>query len=106
MPALGVIQRKAMGFVYILSNKSRDVFYTGVTGNIWYRISQHRKGEGSSFTKKYNVIYLMYYEEHDRMIDAIEREKRIKRWKRDWKINLIKSVNPQMRDLWIDYREY
>lgn len=95
-----------MGFVYILSNKSRDVYYTGVTRNLWYRISEHRRGEGSSFTGKYKVTCLLYYEEHPRMIDAIEREKRIKRWKREWKVNLIKSVNPQMRDLWMDYRDY
>lgn len=94
-----------MGYVYILSNKYRDVFYTGVTGNLSIRIFQHRSGEGSVFTKKYNVLYLMYYEAHERMMDAIEREKRIKRWKREWKINLIKSFNPQMRDLrdlWVD----
>lgn len=95
-----------MGYVYILSNKSREVFYTGVTRQLWYRISQHRKGEGSSFTKKYNLIFLLYYEEHIRIMDAIEREKQIKRWKREWKVNLIRSVNPQMRDLWTDYREY
>lgn len=95
-----------MGYVYILSNKSRNVFYTGVTRNLWYRISQHRKGEEGSFTKRYNLIFLLYYEEHVQIMDAIVREKQIKRWKRAWKINLIKSVNPQMRDLWTDYREY
>ena len=99
-------KEKAMGYVYILSNKSRNVFYTGVTRNLWYRISQHRKGEGSKFSKKYKTFYLMYYEEHEQIMDAIDREKGIKRWKREWKINLIKSVNPQMRDLWTDYREY
>ena len=97
-------QIKAMGYVYILSNKSREVFYTGVTGNWPERIWQHRNGEGSSFTKKYKTKYLMYYEEYSLVVDAIEREKRIKKWKREWKINLIKSVNPQMRDLWIDLR--
>ena len=95
-----------MGYVYILTNKSREVFYTGVTGNWPERILQHRNGEGSKFSKKYNTIYLVYYEEHERIVDAIEREKRIKKWKREWKVNLIKSVNPQMRDLWIDLQAW
>lgn len=94
-----------MGYVYILTNKYRQVFYTGVTGNLLERIDQHRQGIGSKFTKKYRLTYLVYYEEHEGIIDAIEREKKIKRWKREWKLNLIKSVNPQMRDLWIDIND-
>lgn len=85
--------------MYIVSNFSRSVFYTGVTSDLHVRVYEHKNGEGSAFTKKYNVHYLMYYEELSSIEQAIQREKQIKRWHREWKINLIKSVNPEMKDL-------
>ena len=87
------------GYIYIVSNIRRTVFYTGVTSDLHTRIYQHKNGEGSAFTIKYKLKYLVYYEEHTTIEEAIQREKQIKRWHREWKINLIKSVNPEMKDL-------
>ncbi len=87
------------GYVYILTNKNRTVLYTGVTNNIWRRVLEHKSGLGSVFTKKYNLSYLMYYEEFNSIGDAIVREKQVKNWHRKWKINLIKETNPSLDDL-------
>ncbi|MDX1672984.1 MAG: GIY-YIG nuclease family protein [Balneolaceae bacterium] len=88
------------GYVYILSNFKRNVLYTGVTSDIVKRIWEHRMGNGSVFTKKYNLVYLVYYEEFKHIERAIDREKQLKNWHREWKFNLIKSKNPEMKDLW------
>ncbi len=85
--------------VYILSNFKRNVFYIGVTSNLEKRLQEHRNNHGSLFTAKYKVHYLMYFEEYQSIQLAIEREKKIKNWHRQWKINLIKSINPEMKDL-------
>ena len=90
------------GYVYILSNKHRTVYYTGVTSQLLKRVNDHRNGDGSEFTKKYNVCQLLYYDEFPTMHKAIQAEKRIKKWKRAWKIELIKSINPKMVDLWAE----
>lgn len=87
------------GYVYILSNHHRTTFYTGVTSNLACRLEEHRSGLGSYFTTRYKLIFLVYYEVIDGMMNAIEREKQLKRWHREWKINLIRSVNPDMKDL-------
>lgn len=87
------------GFTYIMSNKHRTVYYTGVTSDIERRVLEHKSGVGSAFTKRYNVNELVYFEEHMYIGDAISREKTIKRWKREWKEDLIKSKNPEMIDL-------
>ena len=87
------------GYVYILSNFKRTVFYIGVTNDLEKRIGQHRDNIASKFTSKYKVYYLMYFEEFQSIQLAIAREKQLKRWHRDWKINLIKSVNPELKDL-------
>jgi putative endonuclease len=87
------------GYVYILSNFTRTTFYIGVTSNLGERLRQHMNGEGSAFTRKYNLKYLVYVEAFDRITDAIAREKQLKKWHRDWKIHLIKSMNPHMKDL-------
>jgi putative endonuclease len=86
-------------YVYILTNKNRTVFYTGVTGDLVKRMSYHRAGTGSQFCAKYNVKILVYYEIHIDIRDAIKRETQIKRWNRQWKIDLIKSRNPELKDL-------
>ncbi len=88
------------GFVYILSNVQRTVLYTGVTSDLVNRVYNHKKGSGSVFTSKYKVYLLLYYEAHQNMYQAIRREKQIKKWKREWKLNLIKSINPELEDLW------
>ncbi len=90
------------GFVYIMSNFSKTTFYIGVTGKLEQRIAEHKIGEGSVFAQKYKLKYLVYFEEHPDMDQAINREKQLKNWHRDWKINLIKSINPSMRDLSTD----
>ncbi|HBX66186.1 MAG: GIY-YIG nuclease [Balneola sp.] len=90
------------GYVYILSNSKRTVLYTGVTSDLINRVYQHKQGEGSQFTSQFRVYYLVYYEEHQNMYQAITREKQIKKWKRDWKLNLIRKSNPELKDLWDD----
>jgi putative endonuclease len=77
----------------------RTTFYIGVTSDLRARVWQHTNGEGSLFVKKYRLYDLVYYEYFERITDAIDREKQLKRWHKDWKINLIKSVNPTMKDL-------
>ena len=82
-----------------MSNKYRTTFYIGVTSNLNQRVWQHVNGEGSAYVKKYNLYDLIYYEHFELITDAIAREKQLKNWHQDWKINLIKSVNPEVRDL-------
>jgi putative endonuclease len=77
-------------YVYILTNKYRTTFYIGVTGNINRRIVNHLEKRGSKFTSKYNVTDLIYFEEYLDINQAIKREKQLKNWHKDWKINLIK----------------
>jgi putative endonuclease len=86
-------------YVYILTNKNRTVFYTGVTADLVNRMSYHRVGKGSKFCAKYNVNVLVYYEIHLDIREAIKRETQIKRWNRQWKIDLIQTRNPELRDL-------
>jgi putative endonuclease len=90
-------------YVYILSNKSRMVFYIGVTNNLERRMREHKEGVGSVFTHTYNVHDLVYYEIHGAFKQAIKREKQLKEWKRDWKIELINTMNPDMTDLAVDW---
>jgi len=87
------------GYIYIVSNKLRTVVYIGVTSNLHTRIHQHRNGEGSVFTKKYNCTDLLYFEYYQSIEEAILREKQMKKWKREWKMNLILKENPQLKDL-------
>jgi putative endonuclease len=88
------------GYVYILSNTHRTVFYIGVTSDLAIRLEEHvEKAFKNSFTARYNITDLIYYEEHERIEDAIDREKQLKNWKRAWKLNLIKKVNPDLRNL-------
>jgi len=87
------------GHVYIMTNTYRTTFYIGVTSDLRARVWQHINGEGSEFVKKYKLHDLVYYEYFERITDAIDREKQLKRWHQDWKINQIKSVNPEMKDL-------
>ena len=87
------------GFVYIMSNYSRNVLYIGTTSQLVERVLQHRCGDFDGFTSKYKCKYLIYYEDLSSISVAIEREKQLKRWHRQWKFNLIKSVNPGLMDL-------
>ncbi|MBL7995740.1 GIY-YIG nuclease family protein [bacterium] len=89
-------------YVYIVTSKRNGTLYAGVTNNLVRRISEHKNKINEGFTKKYNVDRLVYYEEFPNIIDAIQREKRIKKWKRQWKIELIEKLNPQWIDLYND----
>jgi putative endonuclease len=86
-------------YVYILANKKYGTLYTGITSNLLQRLYQHKEGLAEGFTKKYTVHRLVYYEIHLDVYEAITREKRIKKWYRQWKINLIEQSNPQWLDL-------
>jgi putative endonuclease len=82
-----------------MSNKHRNVFYVGVTNDLRARINEYRHGVGGYFTAKYNCYDLVYYETHGSIMNAIEREKTLKKWKKAWKVKLIKKVNPEMKDI-------
>ena len=86
-------------YVYILSNWKHSVFYTGVTNNLERRVFEHKVKVKIGFTEKYNCNQLMYYEEFNYINEAVHREKQLKKYKREWKINLINSFNPDWRDL-------
>lgn len=89
--------------VYIMTNAHNTVLYTGVTNNIQRRVLEHRSGTGSKFTKKYNVVKLVYVEYGDDVNMAIFREKQIKAGSRKKKLELIKSINPEWKDLYEEY---
>ena len=87
-------------YVYILASKRKGTLYVGVTSDIVRRVHQHRNGQGSRFTKRYNVKQLVYYEVFEDIQHAIAREKAVKEWKRLWKIEKIEETNPEWRDLY------
>ena len=87
-------------YVHILTNKKYGTLYTGVTSNLIQRINQHKDQLIESFTKKYSIYRLVYFETHTEIDEAILREKQIKKWKRNWKINLIEENNPYWLDLY------
>ena len=84
---------------YILTNKYKTVFYTGVTNDLYRRTFEHKMKVRDVFSEKYNADSLVYYELFFNVIDAIRREERLKRWKRKWKMDLIEKFNPQREDL-------
>ncbi|MFN3816591.1 GIY-YIG nuclease family protein [Brevundimonas sp.] len=86
--------------VYIMTGGMHGTLYVGVTSDLIRRIWEHRTGQGDGFTKRYGLTRLVWYEVHDRMIEAIAREKRLKRWNRDWKTALIERTNPDWSDLY------
>jgi len=89
-------------YVYILSNKTATVIYIGVTGDLRKRVWQHKSKEIDGFTKEYNVDRLVYYEDTTDIKRALEREKQLKKWNREWKDNLIKEKNSDWKDLYND----
>lgn len=94
------------GYVYIISNKNRSVYYTGVTSELYNRINQHKNGKYNGFSKKYNCTDLIYYEVFDHIDSAIEKEKQMKKWKRSWKERAIMETNPSMIDLFESIKEF
>jgi putative endonuclease len=87
-------------FVYIVTNRRDGILYTGVTSNLPRRIHEHREGLISGFTKRYGLKRLVWYEAHDSITSAIQREKTMKHWPRAWKVRLIHAVNPEWSDLY------
>ena len=85
--------------VYILASKPNGTLYVGVTSDLVRRIEAHRSHAIAGFTRKYKVEQLVYFELHDDMLEAIQREKRMKKWNRAWKIELIEKTNPDWSDL-------
>ena len=94
-------------FVYILASKKNGVLYIGVTNDLEKRVLEHKNKIAKGFTSRYNVDKLMYFEKFTNIKDAIKREKRLKKWNRQWKVNLIEERNPDWVDLsreWNDDR--
>ena len=87
-------------FVYILASKRNGTLYIGITSNLIKRIWEHKNNLIKGFTKRYSVHHLVWYELHDSMNSAIEREKNMKEWKRAWKVKLIEESNPKWNDLY------
>ena len=88
--------------VYILASRRAGVLYVGVTADLAQRVWQHKSDFVKGFTSRYNIHSLVWYEAHDSMESAIAREKAIKKWRRQWKIELIVQNNPDWRDLYSD----
>ena len=89
-------------YVYILASKPRGILYVGVTNDLMRRIDEHRNGLNAGFTRKYGVHMLVHFEQGTDVTAAIWREKCIKKWRRNWKIELIEAENPEWRDLYPD----
>ncbi len=87
-------------YTYIMTNKSNKVVYVGVTGDLIKRIYEHRYHIIEGFTKKYKVDKLVYFEVYNDVSEAIKREKQLKNWHHDWKLNLAKQSNTDLRDLY------
>ncbi|HEY6625885.1 MAG TPA: GIY-YIG nuclease family protein [Ignavibacteriaceae bacterium] len=90
-------------FVYILASKRNGTLYVGITNNLTRRIFEHQSGLIEGFTKKYLIDKLVYFESTSDVNEAIKREKRLKKWKRQWKTELIEKSNPDWRDLSEDF---
>jgi putative endonuclease len=89
-------------YVYIMTNKSRTL-YTGMTNDLFRRVTEHKEKKISGFTSRYNINQLVYYEEYPDPLSAIEREKQIKGWLRSKKIALIEEINPNWHDLSLEW---
>jgi len=88
------------GYVYIMTNKPKGTLYIGVTSDIVKRIYEHKNDLIDGFTRKYDLKNLVYYEIFDEIEEAIKREKQLKEWQRNWKIELIEKQNLQWKDLY------
>ncbi len=87
-------------YVYTLASKKNGSLYIGVTSNLRKRTYEHKQGAKEGFTKKYNIFKLVYFEETNDINEAIKREKQMKKWNRQWKINRIEDKNPDWTDLY------
>ncbi len=94
-------------YVYIMTNFNNTVFYIGVTNSLYRRIIEHRNHKNpKSFSAQYQVKKLVYYEQYENINEAISRETQIKNWHRDWKLNLIRSKNPYLKELSSEWEEF
>jgi putative endonuclease len=96
----GVFLDEIRSYVYIMASRRNGTLYTGVTTDLLRRVYEHREGVIPGFTQRYGVKMLVWYELHDDVVQAIAREKTIKRWRRAWKLALIETMNPDWLDLW------
>jgi putative endonuclease len=87
-------------YVYILANRPDGVIYVGMTDDLARRVWEHRSGAVAGFTRRYGIKMLVWYEQHDSRETALQRERRIKKWNRAWKIELIERANPEWNDLY------
>ena len=87
-------------YVYVLASKRTGTLYVGMTDDLVKRVWQHRNGMVEGFTKSYGVKMLVWYEAHQTREAAFARERQMKKWNRDWKLELIEKMNPSWRDLW------
>jgi len=87
------------GHVYILASQKHGTLYTGVTADLYRRVQENREGDIAGFTRRYGVKRLVWHRFYDDIEDAILDEKRIKRWRRKWKLELIEADNPEWEDL-------
>jgi putative endonuclease len=87
-------------YVYLLASRKHGTLYVGVTNNLVRRIYQHKTHAARGFSSRYNVHLLVWFESYGDPINAIAREKEIKRWRREWKVNLIEQSNPEWIDLY------
>ena len=99
-----MVSREGTIAVYMMASGHYGTLYIGVTSNLNRRIWEHREGVGSSFVKRHQCTRLVWFEVHVSMIQAIQREKSLKRWPRDWKTNLIERENPDWADLYTSLR--
>jgi putative endonuclease len=90
---------------YMLCSRKNGTLYTGVTSDLIKRAYEHKNNLVAGFTKKFNIHSLVWYEAHDSIEVAIQREKQIKKWERPWKLRLIEKLNPQWKDLYADLLE-
>jgi len=98
---MGIHTAMKQFYVYILASKRNGTLYIGVTNNLIRRVYEHKNDLIDGFTKKYDVHLLVYYEQYEDIENAIQREKRLKKWNRQWKIELIERDNPEWNDLYI-----
>jgi len=88
-------------FVYILASKRNGTLYIGVTSDLLKRVGEHRNKEAKGFTEKYGVDKLVYFEQTENVMSALEKEKQLKKWNRSWKLKLIEKNNPKWEDLYL-----
>ncbi|OZC02117.1 GIY-YIG nuclease family protein [Rubricoccus marinus] len=93
-----MVQKSAA--VYILASQRNGTLYIGVTSDLVKRVRQHKEGAHEGFSTRYGVHRLVYFEQHPSIVDAIAREKRLKKWRRAWKLDLIEGFNPGWEDLY------